>query len=197
MRTETPASRHSSYCSMNKRSDGPRAPITKCTDANRAAFSAKYATTGRKGAKPSPPATIRISVPSRAAATGHVVPNGPRKVRSALAGRSAKARDTGPTARIVWTSVAPRPVPADTLIGTSPSPGKPTMLNWPGPQPRQAGQSIANVATSAVSRRTLVTRATEGTIGSGAMTSARMAIDIQHLQLRFIEPVQKRGHEPL
>src|SRR5215470_15365848 len=82
------------------------------------------------------------------------------------------------------------------------------MLNWPGRKSKPAAGSISRVQMSAPSRRTRATRSMTGSmesasaepgtaIGGGAATatSARRAVDIEHLKPGCLQPFDEDRHE--
>src|SRR5215472_6259171 len=167
-----------------------------------------------------PPATITRSPPS-AAATGQDVPYGPR-TPTCCPGRSAhSAVVTWPTSRIVCrTSVFVLGSPLIEM-GTSPMPGRYSMLNWPGRNSKGSGGVRSRVTTSADSRRTAATRHGAGSIqgartaraadcaagcgagcaapGSGWPGSAilRMAVHVKQLEPGGLQPTGHQAGESL
>jgi hypothetical protein len=131
----------------------------------------KWYIAGRSGARPRPPAAITTSCP-RNASTGHAVPNGPRTPIVSPGVSRAIARVTFPTVRIVWRTAAGTAGSELTEIATSPTPGKYSMLNWPGRKAKSpsARSKVATPGVSGVTARTAAIVTCHGDGGSVVTT---------------------------
>src|SRR5579875_3659701 len=154
---------------------------------------------GRSGGSPMPPAMTTTSLPS-ARSTGQLVPYGPRTPIWSPGRAAHSAWLTAPTSRIVC-STGPGDDGSPLIeIGTSPTPGARSMLNWPGRKPNGPGGCSASVTTSCDSRLAAVPRHGGDSVhGRCAAASAggRMTVDVRDLQPGGLQPPRRQQREPL
>src|SRR6266542_866613 len=181
---------HSASWSVNRNSSGARAPVTSTIRRYASRLASAPSSTGRSGARPTPPATMTRSWPT-AVERPQVVPNGPRTPTTSPGAASCSARLTAPTSRIVWLS-APSPSDGSPLIeiAISPTPRAYSMVNWPG---RKAGigastGSRRSVAESCVSSRREATRYGTGTIGSRSSNGSHSTVTGAPVQVEQPRP---------
>ena len=152
------------------KSSHDRAPAISVTLPKRSRSANAPSTTGRSGAKPTPPATMIRSCPA-ASANPQLVPNGPRMPITVPGCASCNARLTAPTEWIVWVIVSSVTVGTPlTEIAISPIPNAYIIMNSPG---RGAGSgspigSSCSVEECRFSAVRLPTRYGTGVIADGA-----------------------------